>query len=174
MPATDGSDAFPVLTAALLDRLRGYGRPAPVTAGEVLFQAGAALAASIGAAVTDLPAAVTPTGVLLRATPGVLAERLGLTYRPDAAGILDLVVVGGGPAGLAAAVYGASEGLSTLLLDAVATGGQAAASSRIENYLGFTSGISGSRPRSARAPAPSAPCTPPSARRSYERATRRR
>ncbi len=54
-----------------------------------------------------------------------------------------MIVVGGGPAGLAAAVYGASEGLDTLLLEAVAIGGQAAASSRIENYLGFTSGISG-------------------------------
>ncbi|MGW3601037.1 NAD(P)/FAD-dependent oxidoreductase [Streptomyces sp. NPDC005167] len=60
-----------------------------------------------------------------------------------AAKTLDLVVIGAGPAGLAAAVYGASEGLQTLVLDSVASGGQAAASSRIENYLGFTSGISG-------------------------------
>ena len=55
----------------------------------------------------------------------------------------DLVVVGAGPAGLAAAVYGASEGLATVVLDAVATGGQAGTSSRIENYLGFPAGISG-------------------------------
>jgi thioredoxin reductase (NADPH) len=58
-------------------------------------------------------------------------------------GIADLVVVGAGPAGLAAAVYGASEGLATIVLDAVATGGQAGTSSRIENYLGFPAGISG-------------------------------
>ncbi len=68
---------------------------------------------------------------------------MGLSYHraPDRA--IDLVVVGGGPAGLAAAVYGASEGLQTVLIDSVATGGQAAASSRIENYLGFPSGVSG-------------------------------
>src|SRR5436309_12537384 len=58
--------------------------------------------------------------------------------------LYDLVVVGAGPAGLAAAVYGASEGMRTLLLDEHGPGGQAAASSRIENYLGFPSGVSGS------------------------------
>jgi thioredoxin reductase (NADPH) len=57
--------------------------------------------------------------------------------------VLDLVVVGAGPAGLAAAVYGASEGLSTVVIDAIATGGQAGTSSRIENYLGFPAGLSG-------------------------------
>ena len=72
-----------------------------------------------------------------------LAGHLGLSYQPVAGPLLDLAIVGAGPAVLAAAVYGASEGLRTLLLDAVAAGGQAAASSRIENYLGFTSGISG-------------------------------
>jgi thioredoxin reductase (NADPH) len=82
--------------------------------------------------------------VLLNATAGVLAEHLGLSYRaPSERRAVDLVVIGAGPAGLAAAVYGASEGLDTLVLEAVAAGGQAAASSRIENYLGFTSGISG-------------------------------
>jgi thioredoxin reductase (NADPH) len=104
---------------------------------------GVALAESIGAGVGDLPAVIAPDTVLLRATPGMMAEALGLSYRPGAADTVDLVVVGAGPAGLAAAVYGASEGLDTLVLDAVAAGGQAAASSRIENYLGFTSGISG-------------------------------
>ncbi len=86
---------------------------------------------------------VTPTAVLRHATPALLAGHLGLSYQPVAGPLLDLAIVGAGPAGLAAAVYGASEGLRTLLLDAVAAGGQAAASSRIENYLGFTSGISG-------------------------------
>ena len=82
--------------------------------------------------------------MLPNATPGVLAEHLGLSYRPSTGqGTLDLVVLGAGPAGLAAAVYGASEGLNTQVLEAVAIGGQAAASSRIENYLGFASGISG-------------------------------
>ena len=92
----------------------------------------------------DLPAALMPDRVLTRATPGELAETLGLSYRGiDGGGAVDLTVVGAGPAGLAAAVYGASEGLTTVLLDAVGPGGQAATSSRIENYLGFPSGISG-------------------------------
>jgi thioredoxin reductase (NADPH) len=97
-----------------------------------------------GLTTTDLPAAVVRERVLRRATPGELAEALGLTYRrDDSSGPVDLTVVGAGPAGLAAAVYGASEGLSTVLLDAVGPGGQAAASSRIENYLGFPTGITG-------------------------------
>lgn len=101
-----------------------------------------AKAAHIGPA--DLPAVLTPTAVIRQATPARLADVLGLSHRPIVGETLDVVVIGGGPAGLAAAVYGASEGLRTLLLDAVATGGQAATSSRIENYLGFTSGVSGS------------------------------
>jgi thioredoxin reductase (NADPH) len=73
---------------------------------------------------------------------GELAEKLGLRMRPGVA-FYDLVIVGGGPAGLAAAVYGASEGLSTVLIEMEAPGGQAGMSSRIENYLGFPSGLSG-------------------------------
>jgi thioredoxin reductase (NADPH) len=72
-----------------------------------------------------------------------LARRIGLPAPRSPEGVADLVVVGAGPGGLAAAVYGASEGLTTVTVDAVATGGQAATSSRIENYLGFPSGISG-------------------------------
>jgi thioredoxin reductase (NADPH) len=91
----------------------------------------------------DLPAVLTPSRTLRRTTPGEFAEHLGLSYHRSADRSIDVAVVGGGPAGLAAAVYGASEGLATVLIDAVATGGQAAASSRIENYLGFPSGLSG-------------------------------
>ena len=72
-----------------------------------------------------------------------LADSLGLTETLPPGAVYDVVIVGAGPAGLAAAVYGASEGLSTLLLEAVAPGGQAGTSSKIENYLGFPTGISG-------------------------------
>ncbi|MFI8631504.1 FAD-dependent oxidoreductase [Microbacterium sp. NPDC077663] len=91
----------------------------------------------------DLPVAYVQGEPILRATPGLVAERLGLSYQAEADEVVDLVVVGGGPAGLAAAIYGASEGLSTVLLDAVAPGGQAASTSRIENFLGFPFGVSG-------------------------------
>ncbi|WP_097322901.1 FAD-dependent oxidoreductase [Paractinoplanes atraurantiacus] len=99
--------------------------------------------AGAGLTLTDLPAAITPRLTLRNVDPGTLSHSLGLTYRRTPKGIADLTIVGAGPAGLAAAVYGASEGLETVLLDAVATGGQAAASSRIENYLGFPFGLSG-------------------------------
>jgi thioredoxin reductase (NADPH) len=75
-------------------------------------------------------------------TPAQLAERIGLRTRADKK-FYDLVIVGGGPAGLAAAVYGASEGLRTVIVERDAPGGQAGLSSRIENYLGFPSGLSG-------------------------------
>jgi thioredoxin reductase (NADPH) len=73
-----------------------------------------------------------------------VARLLGLGARGTPPALCDLVIVGGGPAGLAAAVYGASEGLDTQAIDAIAFGGQASTSSRIENYLGFPAGISGS------------------------------
>ena len=76
-------------------------------------------------------------------TNAELAARLGLNAEIDGERVYDLIVVGAGPSGLAAAVYGASEGLSVLVLEAVAPGGQAGSSSRIENYLGFPLGISG-------------------------------
>ncbi|MCW2541945.1 MAG: Thioredoxin-disulfide reductase [Frankiales bacterium] len=81
--------------------------------------------------------------VLRNPTNARLADALGLRAMSGTPELVDLVVVGAGPSGLAAAVYAASEGLSTIVLDAVATGGQAATSSRIENYLGFPAGISG-------------------------------
>jgi len=99
--------------------------------------------AAIGVRPRDLPVVVLPTATLRAPTPGDFAQRLGLTYRDIPGFVSDLVVVGTGPAGLAAAVYGASEGLATVALDAVAAGGQAGASSRIENYVGFPNGISG-------------------------------
>src|SRR5215217_6808160 len=91
-----------------------------------------------------LPVALLEDGTVLeRPTVLELAERLGVASRP-AADHYDLVIVGGGPAGLAAAVYGASEGLRTVLVERDAPGGQAGQSSRIENYLGFPAGLSGS------------------------------
>ncbi len=92
----------------------------------------------------DLPAVFLENGSVLRKPdPADLASALGLPTRA-AHELYDLVVVGAGPAGLAAAVYGASEGLRTVILDGHAPGGQAGTSSRIENYLGFPSGVSGS------------------------------
>ena len=91
----------------------------------------------------ELPVVIASDVVLRRATPGGLAEYLGLTIDSLPERCFDLVVVGAGPAGLAAAVYGASEGLRTLVIEMTGVGGQAGASSRIENYLGFPTGISG-------------------------------
>jgi len=99
--------------------------------------------ASIGVRPRDVPVVITPTAQLRHPTPGEFASHLGLTYRNVPGYLSDLVVVGTGPAGLAAAVYGASEGLDTVALDSVAVGGQAGASSRIENYVGFPNGVSG-------------------------------
>src|SRR5438477_9368383 len=96
--------------------------------------------------VTDdrLPVALLEDGTVLeRPTVLELAERLGIAGQP-ASEHYDLVIVGGGPAGLAAAVYGASEGLRTIMVEREAPGGQAGQSSRIENYLGFPTGLSGS------------------------------
>jgi thioredoxin reductase (NADPH) len=101
------------------------------------------LLASKGLRSGDTPVVITPTGILRHPTPGQFAEQLGLTYHPIPGRIFDLAVIGIGPAGLAASVYGASEGLDTVSLDAVGPGGQAGSSSRIENYAGFPNGISG-------------------------------
>jgi thioredoxin reductase (NADPH) len=92
----------------------------------------------------DLPVVIAPGHRVLR-NPSFaqLADDLGLTETFDHARVFDLAVVGAGPAGLAAAVYGASEGLETIVVESVAPGGQAGTSSKIENYLGFPTGISG-------------------------------
>ena len=92
----------------------------------------------------DIPVVILPTGDLLRApSDAELADALGLTEKIDPDHLYDVVVVGAGPAGLAAAVYAASEGLDTLIIEKLAPGGQAGTSSKIENYLGFPTGISG-------------------------------
>jgi thioredoxin reductase (NADPH) len=99
---------------------------------------------SAGIGADDLPALFFEDGTALRnPEPRQVAERLGRSLSA-AHELYDLVIVGAGPSGLAAAVYGASEGLRTLLLDRHAPGGQAGSSSKIENYLGFPSGVSGS------------------------------
>lgn len=93
---------------------------------------------------TRLPVVFLPDGsVLVQPDVRTLAERIGMQLKPRQP-FYDLIVVGGGPAGLAGAVYGASEGLRTVLVESRAPGGQAGTSSQIENYLGFPSGISGS------------------------------
>ncbi|CAL9646499.1 FAD-dependent oxidoreductase [Streptomyces sp. Tu 3180] len=92
-----------------------------------------------------LPVVITPEGTaLVEPEPVDLAAHVGLATTPTA-DFYDLVVIGGGPAGLGAAVYGASEGLRTVLVERSATGGQAGQSSRIENYLGFPDGVSGAQ-----------------------------
>jgi thioredoxin reductase (NADPH) len=92
----------------------------------------------------DLPVVIAPGHRVLR-NPSLaqMADDLGLTETFDHATVFDLAVVGAGPAGLAAAVYGASEGLQTIVVESMAPGGQAGTSSKIENYLGFPTGISG-------------------------------
>jgi thioredoxin reductase (NADPH) len=93
----------------------------------------------------NLPLVVTIEGdILVAPEDRELAARVGLATTPSA-DFYDLIVVGGGPAGLGAAVYGASEGLRTVLVERTATGGQAGQSSRIENYLGFPDGVSGAQ-----------------------------
>jgi thioredoxin reductase (NADPH) len=96
-----------------------------------------------GLGADDLPVVILGgDGFLVSPGPEELATRLGLNLLPEGA-LADMVVVGCGPAGLAAAVYGASEGLSVIAIDSLAPGGQAGTSSKIENYLGFPTGISG-------------------------------
>jgi thioredoxin reductase (NADPH) len=106
---------------------------------------GIRLLEAAGADGLALPVVITPDGEpLIEPTDAELAARVGLATTPSK-DFYDLIVVGGGPAGLGAAVYGASEGLRTVLVERVATGGQAGQSSRIENYLGFPDGVSGAQ-----------------------------
>jgi len=98
---------------------------------------------SLGPDAASLPVVLFPDGTkLLESIPADVAQKVGLRTRAQT-DFYDLAIVGGGPAGLAAAVYGASEGLKTVIVEREAPGGQAGMSSRIENYLGFPSGLSG-------------------------------
>ncbi len=106
---------------------------------------GQRLLAAAGADGHALPVVITPDGQpLVEPGDAELATHVGLATTP-AKDFYDLIIVGGGPAGLGAAVYGASEGLRTVLVERLATGGQAGQSSRIENYLGFPDGVSGAQ-----------------------------
>jgi thioredoxin reductase (NADPH) len=106
---------------------------------------GCRLLEACGADPVDIPVVITADGRSLRNPTGAeIADAVGLSTQP-ASEFYDLVVIGGGPAGLGASVYGASEGLRTVLVERQATGGQAGQSSRIENYLGFPDGVSGAQ-----------------------------
>jgi thioredoxin reductase (NADPH) len=121
-------------------RRNGY----PYTAINAAQTDGRAMIERLGVEQADLPLMICPNGSLLkRPTEAEAALCLGMTPELDAEKVYDVAVVGAGPAGLAAAVYAGSEGLSVVVLDSRAFGGQAGASSRIENYLGFPTGISG-------------------------------
>jgi len=101
------------------------------------------LVEALGPEASNLPVVLFPDGTkLLDSVPGEVAQKVGLRTRAQT-NFYDLAIVGGGPAGLAAAVYGASEGLHTVMIEREAPGGQAGMSSRIENYLGFPTGLSG-------------------------------
>jgi thioredoxin reductase (NADPH) len=98
---------------------------------------------TLGPEAANLPVVLFPDGTkLFDGVPAQVAQKVGLRTRAQTS-FYDLAIVGGGPAGLAAAVYGASEGLHTVMIEREAPGGQAGMSSRIENYLGFPSGLSG-------------------------------
>lgn len=102
-----------------------------------------ALLRQMGVAPEETPVVIWRDRVIRNPTNAEVARLVSLPLHGAPDNLRDIVIVGAGPAGLAAAVYGASEGLATLVLDAVAVGGQAGTSSRIENYLGFPTGISG-------------------------------
>ena len=137
-----GTDASPA-TLQLREFLVRNGQPAAYF--DVIEHAeGAAMMHRFGVTPEDIPVVITPQGeVLLRPTLRALADASGISSDRLDGRTFDVVVVGGGPGGLAAAVYAASEGLSVAVLDAKAPGGQAGSSSKIENYFGFPTGISG-------------------------------
>jgi thioredoxin reductase (NADPH) len=128
-------------TRQMLDFARGLRLPYSWVTPESSDEA-AALIERLGP--SEIPLVRLPGGVELRGpTNGQLSRALGIGLELEQREDVDLLVVGGGPAGLGAAVYGASEGLDTLVIESTVLGGQAGASRRIENYLGFPAGISG-------------------------------
>jgi thioredoxin reductase (NADPH) len=132
--------------AADLVRLQGFlGRNGyPYTLFDAANSEGRAVVERFGVLPDEMPLMICPNGtVLKRPSDAEAAACLGITLELDPMTIYDVAIVGAGPAGLAAAVYAGSEGLSVLVLDQRAFGGQAGASARIENYLGFPTGISG-------------------------------
>ncbi len=136
----DPDDADVVRLATFLRR---NGHPHKI-ADPTVDEAAAGLLSHCEAATGVMPVVVTPTGIVLHnPTIGDLGRALGLIGKAPRRDLFDVAVVGAGPAGLAAAVYAASEGLSVAVIDAQGFGGQAGASARIENYLGFPTGISG-------------------------------
>jgi thioredoxin reductase (NADPH) len=147
----DANSGGPVLVGAPdgadLVRLRGFltrnGYPYAVLDASRDGE-GRALVEHLGVQPSDLPLMVCPAGTVLRHPTEIeVGLCLGITPALDPAKLYDVAIVGAGPSGLAAAVYATSEGLSVLVLDERAIGGQAGASARIENYLGFPAGISG-------------------------------
>ncbi|QYY28497.1 FAD-dependent oxidoreductase [Cupriavidus pinatubonensis] len=141
-PVLVGHGAEPLLLA-LQAFLRRNGHPYTVIDMDVERDC-SCLSEFANAPASDFPLVICPDGRVLRAPDeGQLASCLGLLPEFDPAHVYDVVVVGAGPAGLATAVYAASEGLSVAVIDCRSPGGQAGASARIENYLGFPTGISG-------------------------------
>jgi thioredoxin reductase (NADPH) len=127
----------------LSDFLRRNGYPYTVFDPQTEEDAKACVISSAATA-AELPLVACPNGVVLRnPSESELGRCLGMNELPDADATFDVAIVGAGPAGLATAVYAASEGLSVVVIDSRAFGGQAGASARIENYLGFPTGISG-------------------------------
>jgi thioredoxin reductase (NADPH) len=141
-PALIGAVGSPDMVR-LQNFLTSNGYPHTVMDPEV-DEAAAALLQAYGASSENLPLVVCPDGgVRFNPTESALARCIGMLPQLDPEQVFDVLIVGAGPAGLAAAVYAASEGLSVLVVEQRAFGGQAGASARIENYLGFPTGISG-------------------------------
>ncbi len=141
-PMIVGSETSPAV-ATLANFLRRNGHPYKISDPAVDADV-AELVAKRGFGPGDMPLVVTPAGEMLsRPAIGDLGRALGLIGAVSRLDVFDVAIVGAGPAGLAAAVYAASEGLSVAVIDAHGFGGQAGASARIENYLGFPTGITG-------------------------------
>lgn len=132
-----------VATGRLVGFLARNGIPHEATGADVESERLRGLLEEFSLDESSLPAVVCNGVVLARPSNRQLAEQLGFTEEIDCGVTYDVAVVGSGPAGLTAAVYAASEGLSVLVLESCAPGGQAATSSKIENYMGFPTGISG-------------------------------